>query len=69
MVERLLTFGSPDEVVEKLHRFREETRPFNHLIYAGHDWADASLGRRSMELMAEKVVPQMSFIAAEQEPV
>ncbi|AWX93900.1 hypothetical protein DPM13_15210 [Paracoccus mutanolyticus] len=37
VVDRLLTFGSPDEVVEKLHQFRDETGPFNHLIYAGHD--------------------------------
>ncbi|RDW14767.1 LLM class flavin-dependent oxidoreductase [Paracoccus thiocyanatus] len=70
VVDRLLTFGSPDEVIEKLHQFRDETGPFNHLIYAGHDWADPVLGRRSMELMAEKVIPKLSVaIAAEREAV
>ena len=29
-------------------------------IYAGHDWADTKLARRSMELMAEKVMPAVN---------
>jgi len=64
VVDRLVTFGSPAEVVEKLHAFREEIGPFNHLIYAGHDWADPQLARRSMELMAEKVMPALATATA-----
>ena len=30
---------------------------FGQLVYAGHDWADRDLGRNSMILMAEKVLP------------
>jgi len=60
VVDRLVTFGSPAEVTEKLLAFREKIGPFNHLIYAGHDWMDPPLGRRSMELMAEKVVPALA---------
>jgi len=30
------------------------------LLYAGHDWADAPLARRSLELMAEKVMPAVN---------
>ena len=37
--------------------FRETTGPFKHLVYAGHDWTDYDLGRESMILMAEKVMP------------
>jgi len=33
------------------------TGPFEHLVYAGHDWTDIDLGRQSMILMAEKVMP------------
>ena len=35
------------------------SRPFGRLLYVGHDWADAKAMRRSMELMAEKVLPQL----------
>lgn len=60
VLDRLVTWGTPDEVADKLLAFREEVGPFNHLIYAGHDWADPALGRRSMELMAERVIPALS---------
>lgn len=70
VVDRLVTFGSPNEVAEKLLAFRETAGPFNHLVYAGHDWADKSLARRSMELMAEKVIPAVSaaLSVSEKEP-
>jgi len=33
---------------------------FGTLLYAGKDWKDRDLGRRSMILMAEKVMPQVN---------
>jgi alkanesulfonate monooxygenase SsuD/methylene tetrahydromethanopterin reductase-like flavin-dependent oxidoreductase (luciferase family) len=60
VLDRLVTFGTPNEVAEKLLALREVVGPFNHIVYAGHDWADPDLSRRSMELMAEKVAPQMN---------
>jgi alkanesulfonate monooxygenase SsuD/methylene tetrahydromethanopterin reductase-like flavin-dependent oxidoreductase (luciferase family) len=51
--------GTPESVVEQLLRFREEVGPFGTLLYTGHDWADAHLGRRSMELMATEVMPRL----------
>jgi hypothetical protein len=33
---------------------------FGTLLYCGKDWADAALSRRSMELMAEKVMPAVN---------
>ena len=33
---------------------------FGTLLYAGHDWVDAKLGRRSMELMATEVMPRIN---------
>jgi len=36
--------------------FHDIIGDFSTLLYAGHDWADARLAHRSMELMAEKVM-------------
>ena len=40
-----------------LYALHEKVGDFGTLLYCGKDWAEASLGRRSMELMAEKVMP------------
>jgi alkanesulfonate monooxygenase SsuD/methylene tetrahydromethanopterin reductase-like flavin-dependent oxidoreductase (luciferase family) len=59
LVSQLLVAGTPNEVAERLAAFREQVGPFGRLLYGGHDWADARAMRRSMELMAEKVLPQL----------
>ena len=40
--------------------FREEVGDFGTLLYPGKDWLDPALGKRSMELMAEKVMPEIN---------
>jgi alkanesulfonate monooxygenase SsuD/methylene tetrahydromethanopterin reductase-like flavin-dependent oxidoreductase (luciferase family) len=50
-------YGTPDSVMDQILAFREEVGDFGTLLYAGHDWMDQRLARRSMELMAEKVMP------------
>jgi alkanesulfonate monooxygenase SsuD/methylene tetrahydromethanopterin reductase-like flavin-dependent oxidoreductase (luciferase family) len=57
VLDRLVTFGTPDKVADELLAFRELTGGFGTLLYAGHDWADPALARRSMVLLAEKVLP------------
>src|SRR5258706_5612577 len=57
LVSQLLIAGTVNEVADKLQAFREQVGPFRRLLYCGHDWADARAMRRSMELMAEKVLP------------
>ena len=59
LVSQLLIAGTANEVADKLLAFREQIGPFGTLLYCGHDWADARVMRRSMELMAEKVLPQL----------
>lgn len=59
VLDRLVIHGDPDSVADQLLALREVTGPFKHLVYAGHDWTDYDLGRRSMILMAEKVLPQL----------
>jgi alkanesulfonate monooxygenase SsuD/methylene tetrahydromethanopterin reductase-like flavin-dependent oxidoreductase (luciferase family) len=57
VLDSLVIAGTVDSVVEQLLAFRETTGDFGTLVYAGHDWADPVLARRSMELMATRVMP------------
>ena len=66
MLDRLVICGSVDKVVDDILRLREETGEFGELVYAGMDWVDPALGKRSMELMATEVMPRVNAaIAAE----
>jgi alkanesulfonate monooxygenase SsuD/methylene tetrahydromethanopterin reductase-like flavin-dependent oxidoreductase (luciferase family) len=58
--DRLITYGTPDKVADELLAFEDEVGEFGTLLYAGHDWKDPQLARRSMVLMAEKVLPAVN---------
>lgn len=58
--DKLVTYGSVDKVVDDILAYREEVGEFGTLLYAGKDWVDADLGRRSMVLLAEKVLPKIN---------
>ena len=60
VMDSLVICGTPNSVVDQLLAFRERVGDFGTLIYAGHDWADKKLGRRSMELMATEVMPRIN---------
>jgi alkanesulfonate monooxygenase SsuD/methylene tetrahydromethanopterin reductase-like flavin-dependent oxidoreductase (luciferase family) len=60
VVDRLCICGTVDKVVDEILALREETGDFGELVYAGVDWADEKLGRRSMRLMAEQVMPRVN---------
>jgi alkanesulfonate monooxygenase SsuD/methylene tetrahydromethanopterin reductase-like flavin-dependent oxidoreductase (luciferase family) len=60
VVDQVVIWGTPDKVVEDLLAFREEIGDFGTLLYCGMDWADPRLARRSMELMAERVMPELN---------
>ena len=60
LLNSLVICGSVNSVVDQLLAFRETTGDFGTLLYAGHDWADVKLARRSMELMAEQVMPAVN---------
>lgn len=57
LCDNLVLWGTPEQVADKILAFREQVGDFGHLIYAGKDWLDRDLGRKSMILMAEKVMP------------
>jgi hypothetical protein len=55
-------------VVDELLAFREKVGDFGTLLYCGMDWVDAKLARRSMELIAEKVLPQINRAIGSAQP-
>jgi alkanesulfonate monooxygenase SsuD/methylene tetrahydromethanopterin reductase-like flavin-dependent oxidoreductase (luciferase family) len=50
--------GTPEQVLDQLVALREEIGPFGTLLMTGHDWDRPAMWRRSMELMATKVMPR-----------
>ena len=60
VLDKLVITGTPESVTEQILSFREEVGEFGELVYAGLDWVDPALGRRSMELMAQKVMPDVN---------
>ena len=60
MLEQLVIAGTPNQVTEELLAFREQVGDFGTLLYCGLDWVDPGVARRSMELMAEVVMPAVN---------
>ena len=58
--ENLVIWGTPDKVADEIMQFQDEVGEFGTLLYAGKDWRDRELGRRSMILAAEKVLPAVN---------
>jgi alkanesulfonate monooxygenase SsuD/methylene tetrahydromethanopterin reductase-like flavin-dependent oxidoreductase (luciferase family) len=58
--DKLVIWGSPRKVADEILRFRAEVGEFGTLLYAGKDWLDRDLARRSMVLLAEKVMPMVN---------
>jgi alkanesulfonate monooxygenase SsuD/methylene tetrahydromethanopterin reductase-like flavin-dependent oxidoreductase (luciferase family) len=55
--DKLIIYGTAEKVADDILALQEETGEFGTLLYAGKDWKDRDLGRKSMILMAEKVMP------------
>ncbi|MBI3434120.1 MAG: LLM class flavin-dependent oxidoreductase [Proteobacteria bacterium] len=60
VMDELVIHGSVNKVVERILALREECGDFGELVYAGMDWVDPALTRRSMQLMAEEVMPRVN---------
>ena len=58
--DELIIYGSPDKVADEILKFRERVGDFGTLLYAGKDWRDPALAKRSMILMAEQVLPKIN---------
>ncbi|HEY1472570.1 MAG TPA: LLM class flavin-dependent oxidoreductase [Pseudolabrys sp.] len=60
IMDHCVFHGSVNKVVDQILAMREETGDFGELVYAGMDWADPALAKRSMQLMAEQVMPRIN---------
>src|SRR6266404_4496216 len=58
--DKLIIYGTPESVADQLLAFQGEVGKFGTLLYAGKDWKDRELGRQSMIMMAEKVMPRVN---------
>ena len=65
--DKLIIWGTPDKVADDILALREEVGDFGTLLYAGKDWADPALGRTSMRLAAEKVMPAVNAAIGSQD--
>ncbi len=68
VMDNLMITGSVNSVVDQILAFREEIGDFGELVYAGMDWVDPQLAKRSMQLMAEEVMPRVNAALAESKP-
>ena len=66
IMDKLVIWGSPTKVADEILAFREHVGDFGTLLYAGHDWRDRDLARRSMVLAAEKVLPVVNAAIGKQ---
>jgi len=60
VMDKLVIRGSVNSVVDQILAMREITGDFGEFVYAGMDWVDPKLARRSMELMATEVMPRVN---------
>ena len=51
---------STESVVEHIEAVKDITGEFGTLVYAAHDWVNPELSKRSMELMANEVMPRLN---------
>lgn len=60
VLDRCVIWGTPEKVADDILALREEIGDFGTLLYAGKDWADPELGRRSMRLLAERAMVRVN---------
>ena len=60
VLSHLPIHGTPERVAEQIVELRRTAGPFGTLLYVGHDWHDAALAKRSLELMATEVMPRVN---------
>ena len=60
VMDRCVLWGTPDKVADDILALRDEVGDFGTLLYAGKDWVDADLGKKSMILLAEKTMPMVN---------
>lgn len=65
LLDQLVLCGTVNRVVDQVLALREQSGEFGEIVYAGVDWVDPALARRSMELMANEVMPRVNRAISE----
>ena len=60
VLDKLVICGTVAAVVDQILALRERVGDFGTLVYAGMDWVDPALAKRSLELMASEVMPRVN---------
>ena len=60
VMDHCVIHGSVNRVVDRILALRDEIGDFGELVYAGMDWVDPALNKRSMQLMAEEIIPRVN---------
>jgi alkanesulfonate monooxygenase SsuD/methylene tetrahydromethanopterin reductase-like flavin-dependent oxidoreductase (luciferase family) len=60
IMDQLVIHGTVNKVVDQLLALREQIGDFGEIVYAGMDWVSPDLAKRSMQLMAEQVMPRVN---------
>ena len=60
ILDKLVIHGTVNKVVDEILKLREVAGDFGEIVYAGMDWVDPRLAKRSMELMANEVMPRVN---------
>jgi alkanesulfonate monooxygenase SsuD/methylene tetrahydromethanopterin reductase-like flavin-dependent oxidoreductase (luciferase family) len=66
VMDNCVFHGSVNKVVDQILALREQTGDFGELVYAGMDWVEPELAKRSMQLMAEEVMPRVNEVTGKQ---
>jgi alkanesulfonate monooxygenase SsuD/methylene tetrahydromethanopterin reductase-like flavin-dependent oxidoreductase (luciferase family) len=66
VMDNCVFYGSVNKVVDQILAMREQTGDFGELVYAGMDWVDPELAKRSIQLMAEEVMPRVNAAIGKQ---
>jgi alkanesulfonate monooxygenase SsuD/methylene tetrahydromethanopterin reductase-like flavin-dependent oxidoreductase (luciferase family) len=60
VMDNCMIYGTVNKIVDRILALREEVGDFGEIVYAGMDWVDPALEKRSMQLMAEQVMPRVN---------
>ncbi len=60
LMKKLIICGDPSTVSERILELKEKSGNFDTITYVGIDWMNKKLGIKSLELMANKVMPKLN---------
>ena len=60
LLDNIWIVGDPDEVAAQLRKLHHDVGGFGVLLTMGHEWEPKEKGERSVELLAEEVMPRLA---------